>query len=128
MGAAQRFGLWLRATREARGLSQGQLAERSGLSQKAISAFERGQRFPRASTLDALGDALEVVLVVTARPATEVRERPRAAYAHAPRPPALDELDRLLSTQPDRVVRAALHIIQVIVRDLSTPCTEHSVP
>ncbi len=36
------FGGWLRARREALGLTQDQLADRSGYSQEAISAWERG--------------------------------------------------------------------------------------
>jgi predicted ATPase/DNA-binding CsgD family transcriptional regulator/DNA-binding XRE family transcriptional regulator len=49
----------LRHERQAAGLSQEELAERSGLSARAISAIERGvNRAPRRSTLQMLADAL----------------------------------------------------------------------
>jgi predicted transcriptional regulator len=49
----------LRAARQAAGLSQEELAERSGLSVRNISNIERGRvTRPRRSSLDALADAL----------------------------------------------------------------------
>jgi transcriptional regulator with XRE-family HTH domain len=46
--------------RKERGLTQEQLAERSGLSQQYLSGLERGQRNPTIVTLHELAVALEV--------------------------------------------------------------------
>ena len=49
----------LRAAREKRGLTQGELAERAGLQPSAISHFETGTRKPSFDNLRRLADALE---------------------------------------------------------------------
>ncbi|HEU0113378.1 MAG TPA: helix-turn-helix domain-containing protein, partial [Thermomicrobiales bacterium] len=57
--SSARFGSLLRQRRLAAGLSQEQLAERAGLSARAISALERGQHAsPRPETVRLLVDAL----------------------------------------------------------------------
>jgi predicted ATPase/transcriptional regulator with XRE-family HTH domain/DNA-binding CsgD family transcriptional regulator len=59
--AATTFSDLLRRARRAAGLTQEDLAERAGLSARAISDLERGvNRAPRRDTLDMLGDALEL--------------------------------------------------------------------
>src|SRR5579859_7648738 len=53
------FGVLLRRKREEAGLSQEDLAEKAGLTGKAIGALERGERLrPYPRTLQALADAL----------------------------------------------------------------------
>ena len=53
------FGTRLRSCRQSAGLSQQELAERSGLSVRAISDLERGRtRFPYQDSLARLADAL----------------------------------------------------------------------
>jgi class 3 adenylate cyclase/WD40 repeat protein len=53
------FAELLRRARRAAGVTQEELAERAGLSARAISALERGvNRAPRRDTLDMLADAL----------------------------------------------------------------------
>jgi predicted ATPase/DNA-binding XRE family transcriptional regulator len=70
MTAPLGFGERLRLFREAAGLSQDGLAERAGLSPKAIGALERGERQrPYPNTIRALADALGL------------NERDRAALA-----------------------------------------------
>ena len=55
------FGILLRACRQTAGLSQEELAERSGLSLRSISNLERGRtRWPYRETLHRLADALEL--------------------------------------------------------------------
>jgi peptidoglycan hydrolase-like protein with peptidoglycan-binding domain/transcriptional regulator with XRE-family HTH domain len=49
----------LRQLREQAGLTQAMLAERAGLSERAISDIERGQKQPRKETLRRLASALE---------------------------------------------------------------------
>lgn len=80
-----RLGARLRQLRQARRLTQEQLAERSGLSYKFIGEVERGRGNPTLTTLAALSEALGVGLVdllgleterprLTPRQATQVRE------------------------------------------------------
>src|SRR5438045_5805077 len=84
------FGTALRSMRLAAGLSQGALAERAGLSEKAVGALERGDRTtPRPATVVLLADA------VGASPAE--RERLLAA-AHADAQPT----DRDQPTEGER--------------------------
>src|ERR671921_2158540 len=55
------FGAHLRRLREAAGLTQEEVASRSGLSAKAISMLERGERKrPYPHTIRYLADALEL--------------------------------------------------------------------
>jgi transcriptional regulator with XRE-family HTH domain len=56
--SAEIFPRQLRHLRLQRGLSQERLAELANLSINAISSFERGLRFPRPKSLDALARAL----------------------------------------------------------------------
>jgi transcriptional regulator with XRE-family HTH domain len=50
----------LKKTRDARGLSQADLAKKTGLQPAAVSHFETGQRSPSFDNLRKLADALEV--------------------------------------------------------------------
>jgi len=60
-GAGTALGAWLSACRKSAGLSQQELAERSGLSIRAISNLERGRsRSPHPSTVRRLADTLEL--------------------------------------------------------------------
>jgi predicted transcriptional regulator len=54
--------------RQARGLSQRELAELVGTTQSAIARLERGGRPPRIDTLLRIADALDCDLVVDLRP------------------------------------------------------------
>jgi len=55
------FGQLLRRYRRAAGLTQEELAERAGISARAVSDLERGEnRAPRRDTLDLLADALHL--------------------------------------------------------------------
>ena len=59
--AAPNFGVRLRRLREAAGLTQEELASRAGLTAKAVSMLERGERKrPYPHTLRSLADALEL--------------------------------------------------------------------
>jgi transcriptional regulator with XRE-family HTH domain len=57
---AKRFGQELRRRRKAKGLTQPQLADASGLSEEWVRRIERGEASPSFDTLDALGSALDV--------------------------------------------------------------------
>ena len=55
------FGALLSASRRAAGLSQAELAERSGLSIRAISDLERGRtKWPHPDTVQRLAEALDL--------------------------------------------------------------------
>jgi transcriptional regulator with XRE-family HTH domain len=56
---AQIFGARLRELRTAAGLTQRELAKRSGTSSAAISNFEAGNNAPTLGTLVKLAEALE---------------------------------------------------------------------
>jgi predicted ATPase/transcriptional regulator with XRE-family HTH domain len=61
MHEGQEFGLVLRRHRVAAGLTQEQLADRAGLSVRAVTDLERGaRRFPYRDTIARLADALEL--------------------------------------------------------------------
>ncbi|MBV9131141.1 MAG: helix-turn-helix domain-containing protein [Chloroflexi bacterium] len=97
MTEADTFGKLLRQLRLAADVSREALAERSGLSAKAIGALERGERSqPRKATVELLAQALDVgpseraALVAAARPATRPRplaEPPASARLRVPIPP-----------------------------------------
>lgn len=58
-GQPQTWGALLREARQAAGLTQGQLASRSGVAERSISDLERGRAStPRRSTAEMLADAL----------------------------------------------------------------------
>jgi transcriptional regulator with XRE-family HTH domain len=56
----EKFKDLLRRTREAKGLSQADLAAKTGLQPAAVSHFETGQRSPSFENLRKLADALSV--------------------------------------------------------------------
>ncbi len=81
------FGATLRRLRREANLSQEELAERAGLSAKAISALERGERrHPYRSTLALIADALKLG---TERRSSLIRSaaRPGSAARASPLPP-----------------------------------------
>ena len=86
--ATSAFGATLRSMRLAAGLSQGALAERAGLSEKAVGALERGDRTtPRPATVVLLADAM------SASPAERERllaaARPEQRPTDTARPPSV---------------------------------------
>ncbi|MFN8514737.1 MAG: helix-turn-helix domain-containing protein [Thermomicrobiales bacterium] len=79
------FAELLRRHREAAGLSQEALAERAGLTAKAIGALERGERqYPYPQTLRLLADALELNEARRADFIAAVPRRGRTAESRAP--------------------------------------------
>jgi transcriptional regulator with XRE-family HTH domain len=54
------LGKNLRAARKKLGLTQEEVAERSGVQAGEVSRIERGQRDPKVSTLERLAAAVEV--------------------------------------------------------------------
>jgi len=62
--SAYRLAERVRLLREARGMSQGDLAERMGTTQSAIARLEAGGTYPNFQTLERVGHALRAELVV----------------------------------------------------------------
>lgn len=58
------LGAELRQVREQRGLSLRELSAVCGLSPEAISAIERGRRYPTLHSLECLAEALEVTILI----------------------------------------------------------------
>ena len=87
------FGELLRYHRVAAGLTQEELAERAGLSQRGISDLERGaRRTPHLATVRLLADGLalspagRMALLTAARPATFNGPTEASRSSHAPLP------------------------------------------
>ena len=79
------FGAHLRRLREAAGLTQEEVASRSGLSAKAISMLERGERKrPYPHTIRSLADALELSEEERANLLAVVPQRDKAMVPTAP--------------------------------------------
>ena len=64
-GRAIRLAMEIRALREARGLSQRELAERVGTTQSAIARLEGGNISPSLPTLDRIAEAPQAELSVS---------------------------------------------------------------
>jgi transcriptional regulator with XRE-family HTH domain len=79
------YGSFVRAAREARGLTQHDLAVTSGVVQSNISAIENGRRIPSADTLNRLLVACGFELAATSGD--------RAIYCPLPRGGAFQEDD-----------------------------------
>jgi predicted ATPase/DNA-binding CsgD family transcriptional regulator/transcriptional regulator with XRE-family HTH domain len=118
--ATDRFGPLLRRLRLVAGLSQEELAERSGLSARGISALETGYRAtPRPETVRLLADALgldaatRTELVAAARPelAALAGARPRAAPVGRCPPLALP-----LPVPPTRLVGREQEVAAICAR------------
>lgn len=94
MISEKQFGLAIKELRKAAGISQRELAERSGIAKQAITNIERGATLPTLRTLEKLAITLGV-------PPSEVLRR---AEGQTPAgPPGLSPADRELwnSLGPD---------------------------
>ncbi len=114
---AQRFGQMLRKLRTSRGLSQLQLAARAGLSENAISAFERAERFPRATTIDALTTALETEVDLVLGDVLLPRERQHLCTPDG-RMTVLRQLASILMHRPENQVKMALDLCQRVLEEI----------
>jgi len=60
MAPIERVAMTIRKLREQRGMTQGQLAERAGVSREYVARLEAGRYDPSLSTLEKLAKALKV--------------------------------------------------------------------
>jgi transcriptional regulator with XRE-family HTH domain len=103
--ASSSFGALLRRHRMALGLSQEELADRSGLSVRAISDMERGRTArPHRITVQSLADALS--LREPERPRFERSARVLGGTASPDGPPGRDALHQLPGAVPQFTGRA----------------------
>ena len=97
MDASERFGENLLRIRQARKLSQENLAERAGIHRTQISLLEGGRRQPRLETLVRLAGALDVPIESAVRGDPLGTGRGRRGRFQVADPP---ELPRLSSRRP----------------------------
>src|SRR5262245_29490683 len=106
------FGARLKRERLARGLTQEALAERAGLSARAISDLERGiNRAPRKETLRLLADALQLSAEARSRLEAALRWAASAGTLTAPeRRPSSDPTHIPLTGRAHELARLAQHL------------------
>ncbi|HET9060984.1 MAG TPA: helix-turn-helix domain-containing protein [Acidimicrobiales bacterium] len=94
-------GELLRSARNRAGLSQADLAERAGVTQSVISAYESGARQPSLPTLGRLVEATGLALEVRISPVPELRHaRPLARSVSDHRDDVLEVLGRYALGRP----------------------------
>ena len=102
------FGVRLVALRQQRGLTQVQLAEASGLSQRVISYYETMPGYPAAPAIIALAKALRV----SSDSLLGLKPLPRSATAaQPPEEKRLWRHLRVVAHLPERDQRAVLRLI-----------------
>ena len=81
MDVRRRLGARVKALREAKGWSQEEYAERSGLHRTYVSGIERGIRNPTVTVLERLARGLEITLAQL----LEIKEPAASAASGEPR-------------------------------------------
>lgn len=106
MELSEIFGTSLRQCRKARGLTQAQLADATGLSLEMIGRLERGKAAPSFDTVAALARALQVPAPVLfgAEP-TEIKGKRRDL---------LDRINKLLAACSDDELRRAERVLRAL--------------
>ena len=113
------FGKFLRRLRDTASLSQEELARRAGLSAKAISALERGERRrPYPHTVRALADALD--LLPLERDALQAAASGRGDSAGSPNSAQRDAAWEIYVELTTRVAVIELTLDQGILREALT--------
>jgi len=80
MGLREAIGQRIKALRQARGWSQEELAERSGLSRTIVSTLELGTRRPNSDHLEALAGAFELPVAELIPRGVELTREPLYRY------------------------------------------------
>ena len=101
----QMVGKRIRFFREQAGLTQGKLAERTGLSDNFIGLIERGIKHPTLETLNKIAAALEVNLAEFFHPMTNTSENAQEA---------LKELKKVLNRRNFKDAKLLLAIYKTI--------------
>ena len=96
-------GKFIAALRKERGLTQGQLAERIGVTDKAVSKWETGRGFPDVSVLPALAEELGATL-------TELVNGERSEKS-----PSQEDVDRAVTAALESVGRTARRCVSALL-------------
>lgn len=113
---AKKFGAFLALCRREKGLTQGALAEKLHVTDKAVSRWERGVGFPDIATLEPLADALEIsVLELMRSEKLETGPVPREEAAAV----VLDTLDAAKAQRRQERRRALVLLGLVAAADLA---------
>lgn len=112
----ERIGLRIRHLREARGLTQSQLQERSGVSRSYLSRIESGQMTPSLGTLEKIAEALGLGLNRFFMSATRTEALLEDPFIQSVRP-YLRQLDR----QQWQAILKRLQMIQEHLRRPPVP-------
>ncbi len=111
------FGDQLRRYRELAGLTQEQLAEKAGLTAKAVGALERGERQrPYPTTVQLLATALKLSEAQRAALLATLHRRPDAAPAEPPASPPMPTPAPRLPTYPTPFVGREVDVAAVCQR------------
>jgi transcriptional regulator with XRE-family HTH domain len=103
----------VRQSRATLGLTQEQLAERSGLSIGAVNRIESGSRLPSLETLEQIAQGLDTTLVDLLARASSAR----TANSGTTRATTARKVALLLEAQPEQLQRLALELVRVLVRN-----------
>jgi len=119
---AAHFAKTLKATRQARGWTQAELAERVGLAPEACGRLERGSILPRVETLvrlaEALGVGCDTLLGMGEAPPTPARTREdESEYAS---PPELRRLLGRLKKASPKTLRLLAALLSALEEDLKS--------
>lgn len=107
----ERFGALLRRLRQAKALTQGQLGERAGISEKTISRLERGNKAPRAANVRELIKVLEpddlmeeefIAATIWAKKKPQRQQSTNASLPASPESPVLPTPDELVGRERER--------------------------
>jgi transcriptional regulator with XRE-family HTH domain len=107
MGVDSRIGLRVRAFRQAKGLTQAEVAERADRSVDAISSFERGKYIPSLDTAMAVARALG--LTISELVGEELDRSPKRARL-------MGELNAAARSLPDGDLETAVELVAALTR------------
>ena len=129
------------ADRQRIGLTQGQLAERLGVSQQSVSNWEDGKALPRAKRLHELGAlfgrssatavAINSLLHQTAQSSTTESDHMGSAVQHLPHGLQLEPIAQLtraaadIATAAQALAESAAQIADAVSRMTKPPPREH---
>lgn len=127
MSTIRDVGTVIQVLRVTRGLSQGELAKRSGVRNSSISNYERGKAEPKFETLQKLAEGLGLpfaALEETQRFIDQIESRGELDAEGTGEPATEEDLSReatLLARDAGRVVERLVNLALRLLRGLETP-------
>lgn len=104
-----RFAARLHNLRSEKGMTQEELAARSGLHSRYISSLERGKQTPKLTALEALAKGLDVELPVLV-------DFPSGSNKTDRQKEELALLNRVLQNKDFMTVRKARHMVELLLK------------